>query len=142
MVYSIHVHVCIWKHFLSHREDFNIKHRQWESAITTDGGFVGSLRNMQMCTLPCPLVVSLQVYTCFISFPSLSFNCSSWVKLGLPLDPSLLSHASQYLCSLVAQFISLVLGEASRIHGLLVSMKCIRTTQVCECLSLQVCVNM
>ena len=82
----------------------------------------------------------LDVYTsssvhckCMLFFLSLSFNpCSSWVKLGLPLDPSLLSHASQYLCGLVAQFISLVLGEASRINGLLVSMKCTRTTQVSD----------
>ena len=52
------------------------------------------------------------------------------MKLGLCVDTSLLNHANQYMCGLVATFSKLVLTEATKITGLLVSTKCTRTIQV------------
>ena len=59
-------------------------------------------------------------------------HCRSWVKLGLPVSRDLLKRSKEYMCFLVARFVNLTLEEASKITGILVSIKCARTNQVCE----------
>ena len=62
---------------------------------------------------------------------------SSWSDLHLPVCHALLLRSRHYLCSLVMRFAQLVLSEASKMTGILVSIKCVRTTQVythtCTC---------
>ena len=55
---------------------------------------------------------------------------SSWSDLNLPVCHVLLLRSRYYLCSLVMRFAQLVLSEASKMTGILVSIKCVRTTQV------------
>ena len=57
-------------------------------------------------------------------------NPSSWTELHLPVCHALLLRSRCYLCSLVMRFAELALSEASKITGILVSIKCARTTQV------------
>ena len=56
---------------------------------------------------------------------------SSWAELHLPVCHALLLRSRCYLCSLAMRFAELALSEASKITGILVSIKCARTTQVC-----------
>lgn len=64
----------------------------------------------------------------------------SWTKLGLPVQHGLLRQSQLYLCQLVQQFVQFSVEEASKIAGILVSIKCVRATHLKEhlkdCLSL------
>ena len=55
---------------------------------------------------------------------------STWSSLHLPVCHTLLLRSRCYLCSLVMRFVQLALSEASKITGILVSIKCARTAQV------------
>ena len=55
---------------------------------------------------------------------------SSWTDLNLPVCLSLLTRSQLYLCQLVLKFAHLSLSEATKMSGILVSIKCVRTTQV------------
>ncbi len=50
--------------------------------------------------------------------------------MGLPVCHELLRDGREYLCGLVRRFVSLVLEEASKMTGILVSIKCVRASQV------------
>lgn len=58
--------------------------------------------------------------------------CRSWTRLGLPVCLHQLAKSCDHLCGLVCRYVSLCLGEASQLNGILLSIKCMRTTKVSE----------
>ena len=61
------------------------------------------------------------------------YSCRSWTKLGLPVQHDLLRRSRLHLCQLVQRFVQLAVDEASRLTGILVSIKCVRAAQVRDC---------
>jgi len=60
------------------------------------------------------------------------FFTSNWKKYKLPVDDQLLQMAKCYFLRLTDRTVSCVHRESAKIDGILLSLKCFRTTKVRE----------